>query len=149
MRRIIIALIIAFLFSGCTGSDTNAPKSRTEQELLASYLDLHQRKDLAGSLALFYQQGTPSFVIDMVKKRIQQNFAFPIASAQIEEIPPDKLAAALNGFPVNGKTLVPNLKPLKQITFTYQQNDKARAAGGSIMYGKIDNVCYFVLSKES
>lgn len=152
MRHILMITIFAFLLGSCSGGgDKGAIQSRSEQELLSSYLALHQRKDLAGILGLFYQKDTPAFVIDSVKKRSLKNFEYTIASAQIEEIPPEKLEKLMAGVPFNGKTLVPNLKPIKQIAFKFAQagqTEEMRAAGGSIMFGKIDNVCYFVLSKE-
>lgn len=152
MRHLLMITICAVLFCACSGGGNKAVvQSRSEQELLASYLDYHQKKDLAGILGLFFLKDTPPFVIDSVKKRTAKNFEFTISSAQIEAIPPDKLERVVAGFPFNGKTLVPNLQPLKQIVFKYAQTGQGedqRAAGGSIMFGKIDNVCYFVLSKE-
>jgi hypothetical protein len=144
--------ICAFLLGSCSGGgDKTTTQSRSEQELLSSYLAYHQKKDLAGILGLFYLKDTPPFVIDSVKKRSLKNFEFTISSAQIEEIPPEKLKMVMAGFPFNGKTLVPNLTPIKQIAFKFAQAGQTqdlRAAGGSIMYGKIDDICYFVLSKE-
>jgi hypothetical protein len=152
MRHILTFTIIACLFCGCSGGgNKGAIQSRSEQELLASYLAFHQKKDLAGILSLFYLKDTPPFVIDSVKKRCIKNFAFTITSSRIEEIPPEKLKMLKAGLPFNGKTLVPNLEPIKQIAFEFAQTGQTedmRAAGGSIMFGKIDNVCYFVLSKE-
>ncbi len=153
MRRIIVITIFALLFSGCSGGTDNktAGPGRSEQELLASFLSLHQKKDLTGMMDLFYQKDTPQFVIDSVKKRCQTNFGYTITSAQIEEIPPGKLKLLMAGAPFNGKTLVPNLTPIKQIAFKFAQAGQTadmRAAGGSIMFGKIDSTCYFVLSKE-
>lgn len=153
MRRIIFLIIFSLLLAGCSGESRkeSSVKSRSEQELLASYLDYHRHKDLAGSLSLFYLQDTPPFVLDSVKQRLLKNFAFTITSAKIEEIPPDKLTKVMAGFPFNDKILVPNLQPLKQIAFQFDQTGQTedmRAAGGSIMFGKIDNICYFVLSKE-
>lgn len=152
MRRIIVITIFALLFSGCSGGgDKSAIQGRSEQGLLASFLSLHQKKDLTGMMGLFYQKDTPQFVIDSVKKRCQTNFDYTITSAQIEGIPPGKLKMLMTGAPFNGKTLVPNLTPIKQIAFKFAQAGQTadmRAAGGSIMFGKIDNSCYFVLSKE-
>lgn len=152
MRHIIMIVIVALLLGGCSGGGDNktAVQGRSEQELLASFLSLHQNKDLDGILGLFYQKDTPEFVIDSVKKRSQKNFEYTITAARIEEIPPEKLKLLMTGAPFNGKSLVPNLQPIKQIAFKFAQagqTEKMRAAGGSIMFGKIDNVCYFVLSK--
>lgn len=152
MRQILVLTILALMFWGCSGGDDkSAIQSRSEQELLSSYLALHQKKDLPGLLDLFYRQDTPPYVIDSVKERIQKNFALTIASAKIEEIPPEKLEKVMAGFPSNGKTLVPNLKPLKQISLIFTTagpSAEMRTAGGSIMFGKVDKICYFVLSKE-
>lgn len=152
MRNLMIYTLIALLFWGCSGGEKKAAiSSRSEQELLASFLDYHQKKDLAGMLGLFYQQDTPQFVLDSVKKRSQQNFAYTITKSQIEEIPPEKLAKVMAGMPFNGKTLIPNLTPIKQISFKFAptgQSEKAQPAGGTIMFGKVDNVCAFILSKE-
>jgi len=152
MRHILMITIFAFLFCGCSGDgNKGAIQSRSEQELLSSYLALHQKKDLAGILNLFFQKDTPPFVIDSVKKRTLKNFEYSITSAQIEEIPPEKLEKVMAGIPFNGKTLVPNLKPIKQIAFKFTQagpSEELRAAGGSIMFGKVDNICYFVLSRD-
>lgn len=152
MRHLLLITIFAFLLASCSGgADKTTIQSRSEQELLASYLALHQKKDLDGTLGLFYQKGTPPFVIDSVKQRSRKNFAYTITSAHIEEIPPEKLEKFMAGVPFNGKTLVPNLQPIKQITFKFEQagqTEEMRAAGGSIMFGKIDNICYFILSKE-
>lgn len=151
MRTLVIYTLITLLFWGCSGGkDKVAVQSRSEQELLASFLDYHQKKDLAGMLGLFYQQDTPQFVLDSVRKRSQQNFAHTITTAQIEEIPSEKLAKSMAGMPFNGKTLIPNLTPVKQISFKFAQTaqgEEMRAAGGSIMFGKVNNVCYFILSK--
>lgn len=152
VRHVLMITIFAFLLGGCSGGGgKDAIQSRDDQELLSSYLAFHQKKDLAGTLGLFYQKDTPPFVIDSVKKRCQKNFEYTISSAQIEEIPPEKLETLMAGVPFNGKTMVPNLKPIKQISFKFAQSGQTaelRAAGGSIMFGKIDNTCYFVLSKE-
>jgi len=152
MRKIMIYTVITLLFWGCSGGGKKAAvQSRSEQELLASFLDYHKQKDLAGMLGLFYQKETPPFVIDSVKKRSQQNFAYTITTAQIEEIPPEKLAKFTAGMPFNGKTLIPNLTPLKQITFKFAQAGQSGAtpaAGGAIMFGKVEQICYFILSKE-
>lgn len=151
MRNIIIFSLIGLLFWGCSGGNKGAVRSRSEEELLASYLDYHKKKDLAGILGLFYQKDTPPFVIDSVKKRSQKNFAYTITSAQIEEIPPDKLAKFMAGMPYNGKTLIPNLTPVRQISFKFAQEgrgEELRAAGGTIMFGKVGNICYFILSKH-
>jgi len=151
MRRIMIFTLVGLLFWGCSGGGKKAVQNRSEQELLTSFLEYHKQKDLAGMLGLFYQKDTPQYVLDSVKKRSQQNFAFTITAAQIEEIPPDKLAKLMAGMPFNGKTLVPNLTPVKQITFKFAQGGQStpmRAAGGTIMFGKVDNVCSFILSKE-
>ncbi|HSH14099.1 MAG TPA: hypothetical protein VLA15_10125 [Desulfurivibrionaceae bacterium] len=152
MRQTLMLTILALLFWGCSGGGEKSPSpSRSEQELLSSYLALHQKKDLPGTIDLFYRQDTPTYVIDSVKERVQKNFALTIASAKIEEIPPEKLGKVMAGFPFNGKTLVPNLKPLKQISLIFTTAGppaEKRTAGGSIMFGKVDNICYFVLSKE-
>jgi hypothetical protein len=152
MRQIVILTICSLLFWGCSGeTPKNALRSRSEQELLASYLDYHQKKDLAGILGLFYLKDTPPFVIDSVKQRLLKNFELTLSSSRIEEIPPGKLARVMAGFPYNDKILVPNLQPLKQITFKYEpagQNEELRTTGSSIMFGKIADVCYFTLSKE-
>lgn len=150
MRHILMITIVAFLFSGCSGGDQKPVTSRSEEELLSSYLAYHQKKDLDSILGLFYLKDTPPFVIDSVKKRTQKNFDYTIASAKIEEISPEKLRTIMAGLPFNGKTLIPNLTPTKQISIRYEQTGQSgemRAAGATIMFGKIDNVCYFVLSK--
>ena len=150
MRNIMIFTVIGLLFWGCSGGNKAAIQSRSEQELLASYLDYHKKKDLPGILGLFYQKDTPQFVLDSVKSRSQKNFAYTITAAQIEEIPPDKLAKFMAGMPFKDKTLIPNLTPVKQISFKFAQTgqgEEMRAAGGTIMFGKVDNVCYFILSK--
>jgi len=144
-------IVIGLLFWGCSGGGNKAKiQSRSEQELLASFLDYHQKKDLDGMLGLFYQQDTPQFVLDSVKKRSRQNFNYAVAAAQIEEIPAEKLAKVMAGAPFNGKILVPNLTPIKQIAFKFTptgNGQELRAIGGSIMFGKVDNICYFILSK--
>ena len=154
MRHILMITLVAFLLTACSGGgDKKTVTSRSEQELLSSYLAYHQKKDLDGILSLFYRQDTPPFVIDSVKKRTQKNFDYTIASAKIEEISPEKLKTVMAGLPFNGKTLIPNLTPTKQISIRYEQtgqsgeNGEMRAAGATIMLGRIDNVCYFVLSK--
>ena len=153
MRTVIVITLLSLaMLAACSGgSERTDGKDRSEQELLASYLDYHKNKDLAGVLGLFYLQETPQFVIDSVKQRTLQNFKFTITSARIEEIPPDKLARVLKGAPFNDTTLIPNLKPLKQITLTFDQAGQTgdmRAASSTIMFGQVDNVCYFILSKE-
>lgn len=152
MHKIIIYAVIGLLCWGCSGGgNKEAMQSRSEQELLASYLDYHKKKDLPGILGLFYQKDTPQFVLDSVKNRLQKNFPYTITAAQIEEIPPDKLAKFMAGMPFNDKTLIPNLTPAKQISFKFAptgQSQEMRAAGGTIMFGRVDNVCYFILSKQ-
>lgn len=152
MRNLVIITLIALLLTSCSGNrEPERLWSRSEQELLSRFLEYHRQKDLTGMLGLFYQRDTPPFVVDSVRQRSQKNFAYTITSSQIEAIPADKLAKIMAGFDFNGKTLVPNLTPLRQISFTFAQTDQKearRAAGGSIMFGKVDNVCYFILSKE-
>ncbi|NTV13027.1 MAG: hypothetical protein HGA96_03700 [Desulfobulbaceae bacterium] len=152
MRNLILFTLIGLLFWGCSGGEKNeSSKSRSEQELLASYLNYHKKKDLPGILGLFYQQDTPPFVLDSVKKRSRKNFDFAIASAQIEEIPPEKLAKVMAGVAFNGKTLIPNLTPVKQISVKFVptgQGEEMRPVGASIMFGKVNDVCYFILSKH-
>lgn len=151
MRNFMILTLIGLLLWGCSGNHEQAlVQNRSEQELLTSFLDYHKKKDLAGMLGLFYQKDTPPFVLDSVRKRCQQNFTYTINAAEIEEIPPDKLAKLLAGAPFNGQTLVPNLTPLKQITFKFAQvgqTKETRPIGGTIMFGKVNNACYFILSK--
>lgn len=151
MRNLVFLSLIALLIWSCSGGGKKEIiQSRSEQDLLASFLDYHKKKDLPGILGLFYQKDTPQFVLDSVKNRSQKNFSHTITAAQIEEIPPDKLAKFMAGMPFDDKTLIPNLTPVKQITFKFAQtgeSDELRATGGTIMFGKVDNVCYFILSK--
>jgi len=147
MRKIIAACLLVFLFCGCSGE----VKSRSEQELLDNYLTCHRNKDLEGCLNLFYREGTPPIVLSSVRKMTKQNFDYTITSAEITEIPPEKLERITAGYPYNGKVLIPNLKPLKQIVFKYDlagQPEDHQARGSSIMIGKEGEYYYLVLSKE-
>jgi hypothetical protein len=147
MRKIFILGLIALLFWGCS----REVKSHSEQELLDNYLAFHQKQDLEGAMALFYQKDTPPFVLSSVRRLTEKNFKYKITSAEIAEIPSEKMAMVKAGYPYQGKVLIPNLEPLKQIVLKYdltlQTTDK-RAAGSSIMFGKVGDVYYFVLSKE-
>jgi len=146
MRKFIILALAIILFCGCS----RQVKSHSEQELLDNYLALHQKKDLEGIMGLFYQKDTPPYVLDAVRRSAKKNFQFTITSADITDIPAEKRATVMSGYPYNGKILVPNLEPIKQIVFKYDQTGQPedhRASGSSIMFGKEGGLYYFVLSK--
>lgn len=79
----------------------------------------------------------------------QKNFDFTITSAEIVEIPTDEKNKMMAGFPYQGKTIVPNMEPLKQIEVEFDTSTQgdAKVAGETIMIGKVGNANYFVLSK--
>lgn len=146
MRNFLILGLLIFLFWGCS----SPVKCRSEQELMDNYLALHQKKDLEGLMSLFYQKDTPPFVLNAVRRAAKANFKFTITSAAIAEIPDEKRAMVMAGYPYNGKILVPNLAPIKQLVLTYDQSgqpEEHRASGSSIMFGREGEFYYFVLSK--
>lgn len=146
MRNFILLSLVALLVWGCSGE----VKSRSEQELLRNYLALHRKKDLDGIMSLFYQKDTPSYVLASVRRMSQENFKFTIISSEISEIPSEKRAMIMAGYPYDGKTLIPNLTPLKQIVLKYDtagQSSQRQAAGSSIMFGREGEMYYLVLSK--
>jgi hypothetical protein len=147
MKKIIAVCLLAFLFWGCSGE----VKSRSEKELLDHYLTFHREKNLEGAMRLYYQKGTPPQVLSTVRKMTKKNFDYTVTSAEITDIPPEKLAKVEDGYPFDGKLLVPNLKPLKQMALKYDlaaQPKDHQARGSSIMIGKDGDFYYFVLSRE-
>jgi len=146
MRKFFILNLIVFLLCGCSSQ----VKSHSPQELLDNYLALHRKKDLEGIMGLYYQKDTPTYVLQAVRRTMMKNFEFTISSAEIAEIPAEKRAMVMAGYPYNGKILVPNLEPIRQIVFKYDstgQPEDRRASGSSIMFGKEGEFYYFVLSK--
>ena len=147
MKKIVAACLLAFLFLGCSGE----VKSRSEKELLDHYLTFHREKNLEGAMKLYYQKDTPPPVLAAVRKMTKKNFDYTVTDAEITDIPQEKLEKIEAGYPFNGKLLVPNLKPLKQMVLKYDlagQPKEHQARGSSIMIGKEGDFYYFVLSRE-
>lgn len=145
MRNLIVSTMVACLLFGCGGQE----KGRTEAELLAQYKAYHEQKNLEGTMSLFYQEGTPEFILTAHREERQKNFDFTITNAEIVEIPAGEKNEMMSGFPYQGKTLVPNLEPLKQIEVSFDTSTQgdAKVTGETIMFGKVGNTHYFVLSK--
>ena len=147
MRKIVVCFLLAFLFLGCS-ADT---KNNTPQKLLDHYLTYHRNKDLEGVMSLFYQEGTPPTILATVRETMKKNFSFAITGAEVGEIPPDKMKMIRKGYFFNGRTLLPNLEPLKQAVLKYDltgQPKDHQARGSFILIGKKGDTYYFLLSKE-
>ncbi len=147
MRKFYILGLTILLFCGCSGQ----VKSHSAQELLDHYLTYQRNKDLEGIMSLFYKKDTPPYVLDAVRRSAKKNLEFTITSAEIAEIPAEKRSNIMAGYSYNGKILVPNLEPIKQIVLKYDQAGQAKdhqASGSSIMFGKEGEFYYLILSKE-
>ncbi len=147
MRKLLALALLGLFVWGCSSGEV---KCRTEQELLNHYVTYQRHRNLEGIMRLFYQKDTPQFVLDSVRTVTMRNFNYKIDSAEVADIPPEKLEKMLAGFPYNGKLLVPNLKPLKQIVLKYDLSGQPaghQARGSSIMLGKEGEYYYLVLSK--
>ena len=145
MRNLIVIAMVACLFCGCGGQK----KGRTEAELLEQYKTHHEQKNLEGTMSLFYQEETPEFILTFTREERQKNFEFSITSAEIVEIPTDEKNKMMVGFPYQGKTIVPNIEPLKQVEVEFDTSTQgpSKVTGETIMIGKVGNAHYFVLSK--
>lgn len=113
------------------------------------YKTYHEQKKLDGMMSLFYQEGTPEFILKTTRDDMQNSFKFTINTAEISPIAPDTKEKMMTGFSYQGNTLIPNLEPLKQVEVTFDTSTQSGfiKTGETIMFGKLGNTHYFILPK--
>lgn len=146
MKQSIVALTIVLTLASALIARA---EGRSENELMELYKAYHAAKDLENMMGLFYTNGTPQSILEIHRKDREQNLALKITSAKIEPVPDDTKARDMKGYPYQGKTLVPNLEPIKQLVVTFDESSQgdAKTTGETIMIGKNGDTHYFVMSK--
>ena len=138
------------LFIGIAASAAIAGESRTPEQLVTQYTNACAKGQLDQAFALFYQNGTPDFIVEFTKSDLQNDITNRvIVSAVIRDIPKEKKDKWVKGYPYQGKTLVPNLEPLKEMEVEFKGTDgkETDVDASQIMIGKVGKAHYFILSK--
>ena len=145
MKHLAILLTI-----GIAASSAIAGESRTPEQLVTQYTNAFATGQLEQAFALYWQEGTPAFIVKFTKSDLQNDISNRvIVSATIRDIPKEKKDKWVKGFPYKGKTLVPNLEPIKEMKVEFKGRDEKETDvdASRIMIGKVGDTHYFILSK--
>ncbi len=146
MRHIIFSIIILFTSVTVVYGQAESP-----QELADAYKELHDKEDISQIVALFYSKDAAPLAISSINNLLKFEFELDekIDQVVVNEIDQGELEKMTNGYPYDGKLLVPTIDKLSHtMKVIFISNDpNTTESSAEIHMGKTESGYLFTMTK--
>jgi len=146
MKHIVLSIIILFISITTAYGQAESP-----QELANAYKELHDKKEINKIVALFYSKDAAPLAISSLNNLLKYEFEFgeKIDQVIVNEIDQSELDKMTNGYPYEGKLLVPTINKLTHtMKVVFISNDpNTTESSAEVHMGKTELGYLFTMTK--